>query len=171
MTEEEFWALIVATDPAADDSEVLTARLAVLPDEELRDFEVTLNRLLDAAYRGDLWDAAYLINDGCSDDGFEYFRCRLVAQGPSVYAEALRDPDSLAGHPAVIADQDHYECESLLYAAGQAYAARTGLDPARFYDRCDTSSPGAKTLLIDHARDHAELVRRLPRLTALLLDG
>jgi len=38
---------------------------------------------------------------GASDDGFEYFRGRLVAQGRAVYDQAVTDPDSLAGLPAV----------------------------------------------------------------------
>lgn len=42
--------------------------------------------------------AAYVINGGCSDDGFIDFRSWLIAQGKAVYDAALADPESLAGH-------------------------------------------------------------------------
>ncbi|MFL6076856.1 MAG: DUF4240 domain-containing protein [Mycobacteriales bacterium] len=32
------------------------------------------------SYQGDLWGAAYLINGGASDDGFDYFRGWLIAR-------------------------------------------------------------------------------------------
>jgi hypothetical protein len=41
------------------------------------------------SYQGDLRAAAYLINGGASDDGFEYFRGRLITQGREVYAGVL----------------------------------------------------------------------------------
>jgi len=42
---------------------------------------VAFRRYLNKAYTWDLWGAAYLINGGCSDDGFEYFRRWLVSRG------------------------------------------------------------------------------------------
>ena len=56
---------------------------------------------MDRAYRQELWGAAYLINGGCSDDGFVYFLGWLIAQGRDVYQAALPDPDSLVSHPSV----------------------------------------------------------------------
>jgi hypothetical protein len=172
VTDELFWNLITAAAPTTDDGRVLVARLVTLPDADLRDFEVILNRLLRDAYRWDLWGAAYLINGGCSDDGFEYFRCWLIAQGRATYAEALRDPDTLADHPAVREDED-CDCELLLYAAGEAYENRTGNDRDRFYDSLDPQARRLCALLVDEAwrhEDNAEITRRFPRLAALLLD-
>jgi len=37
-----------------------------------------------------------LINGGCSDDGFFYFRAWLISRGQKVYDAALQNPDSLA---------------------------------------------------------------------------
>src|SRR4051812_38861605 len=99
MTDDESWALIEATRPGADgdeDAAALVSRLAGLDDAELVDFEVTLGRLTREANHWDLWAAGYLINGGCSDDGFEYFRGWLIAAGRAAYEGALRDPDSLA---------------------------------------------------------------------------
>jgi Protein of unknown function (DUF4240) len=48
------------------------------------------------AYSWDLWGAAYVVNGGGSDDGFEYFCCWLVSRGREVYESALADSDGLA---------------------------------------------------------------------------
>ena len=58
------------------------------------------------AYRWDLWAAAYLIQGGCSDDGFEYFCDWLISLGKHRFEAALRNPDSLA---EVIEDEDDEE--------------------------------------------------------------
>ncbi|GAA3952986.1 hypothetical protein GCM10023085_39330 [Actinomadura viridis] len=50
-------------------------------------------------------------------------------------------------------------------AAGHAYAARTGLGSGRFHDSRDISLSTVEALRVDHARDHTEFVRRLPRRT------
>ncbi len=71
-----FWSLIAASRRGveADDQdaqvEKLEARLAKLTPEDLVGFERVFDELLQTSYRADLWGAAYLINGGCSDDGF-----------------------------------------------------------------------------------------------------
>ena len=81
------------------------------------------------SYRWDLWGAAFVINSGCSDDGFDYFRGWLMLQGHDVWEAALRDPESLAD---VSFDGDA-ECENVLYAASKAYEQLAGrsLPPPR----------------------------------------
>ena len=37
-----------------------------------------MRQRLAEAYRWDIWAIAFIINGGCSDDGFEYFRGWLV---------------------------------------------------------------------------------------------
>jgi hypothetical protein len=74
------------------------------------------------SYRWDLWGAAFVINGGCSDDGFDYFRGWLMFQGRDVWEAALRDPESLA---EVSFDGDA-ECEDALYAASKAYELVAG---------------------------------------------
>src|SRR5437868_5917368 len=81
------------------------------------------------SYRSDLWGAAYIMRDGCSDDGFDYFRGWLIAQGEAVFAEALRNPESLA--MVQRSDDEEAECEFLLYAALEAYEARTSKEMPR----------------------------------------
>lgn len=73
-----------------------------------------------------LWGAAYVINGGCSDDCFEYFRGWLVLQGRETFERALANPDSLAVHPQL---EGAAELEEVLYVARTVYQAKTGKEP------------------------------------------
>src|SRR6266496_618703 len=133
MNEDIFWQLIAdSKQPSAGDSDAQVAalqeRLQSLPESEIVEFDSLLHVQLDRSYHRDLWAAAYSINGGCSDDGFDYFRAWLIAQGERVYREALADPETLVGRAA----PDATDAESMLYAAGDAYKVETGRDlPAR----------------------------------------
>lgn len=98
MTEDEFWEVIKRTRSEHQDVQVakLTAELENLEPSEILAFEDMYGTLLDRADRVKLWGAAMLINDWGSDDGFEYFRSWLMAQGREIYDAAVADPDSLA---------------------------------------------------------------------------
>ena len=129
MDETQFWKVIkrarseAGGDPEAT-AELVQEQLAELPAPEIESFDAILSSKIAAAYTWKLWGAAYLMNGGCSDDGFEYFRAWLVAQGQKVYEAALADPDSLAR----VADpeDDRNECEDMLYVAMRAYESVTG---------------------------------------------
>ena len=69
--------------------------------------------------------AAYLLNGGCSDDGFEYFRGWLISRGRAVFEKALADPDSLA---KFVGAAPELELEAIAYAAINAYKTKTGKD-------------------------------------------
>ncbi|GAA1585730.1 hypothetical protein GCM10009678_80400 [Actinomadura kijaniata] len=122
--------------------------------------------MLTESYRGDLWGAAYLINGGASDDGFDYFRGWLVSQGRAVYEAALADPDSLAAVPKVreAASAGHcLEDGAILSLAWNAYEHKTGeqLPP----DNATYSCPNIDS---DWDFDNApETERRLPHLWEL----
>jgi hypothetical protein len=99
MTLDEFWDHIRATkrkDPDAH-QERLVKRLAKLPPEEILDFGHWWWIVRCEAYNWNLWGAAYIINGGCSDDGFDYFRNWLVMKGRDVFQAAVTNPDTLAG--------------------------------------------------------------------------
>jgi hypothetical protein len=129
MNHTTFWQLIdQARAESRGDRERLVRTLEfllqALPQREIVAFERIYDEYRFRAYRSELWAAAGLLNGGCSDDGFEYFRGWLIAQGERVYEEALRDPDSLAAFADP--NRDDYELEAMLYAPGRAYEARTG---------------------------------------------
>lgn len=176
MDIRQFWRLIEdargqvpdPTDPEAV-ADRASALLAEQPRERIVAAQQVLWDLVAASCRAPLWAAAYLINGGCSDDGFDYFRGWLITQGREVFDRAVADPDSLAGLPAVRAActgaGPDLDGEATLAIAWDAHLTATGeelpadaftiryqdLDPAWRFDFGDT----------------AEVARRLPALAAL----
>lgn len=115
-----------------------------------------------------MWAAAYVINGGCSDDGFDYFRGWLLVQDREVFERAVPDLDELADVAAVrlaVSRQAFLECESVLYTASQAHRVATGEElPAAAYIHGPAEPVGGWDFDFD---DRAGMQRRLPRLTAL----
>jgi hypothetical protein len=172
MDTQQFWRLIgTARGQVADSAhtEAVAARatmlLSAMPPEEIITAQRVLWGLLAESYQTMLWAAAYLINGGCSDDGFEYFRCWLIAQGRQVFEQSRVDPDSLAELPVVGPPgigRPQIECEDMLYIAQRAYFAATGEQLPR-----DVMRTRLPELQDDwDFDDRAEMTRRLPRLTA-----
>ena|SRR5260221_308063 len=50
---------------------------------------------MERAYGWNLWATAYIINCGCSDDGFTDFCAWSIGQGTAIFETALEDPESL----------------------------------------------------------------------------
>jgi Protein of unknown function (DUF4240) len=175
MDTEQFWNLIGAAslrvaDPADGEAIAALAAFALshFPREEIIAAQRVLTGLMAASYRKPLWAAAYLINGGCSDDGFEYFRGWLIAQGREVFEHAVAAPDSLADLPVLgPAGPAHWGVwEQVLYIPLWAYKAATGaVLPADAY-------PGEYPELeadpdFELFDNRTEMERRLPRLTSL----
>jgi hypothetical protein len=166
MTSDAFWDLIAlgktqvaeGVDPLCErQAAVLETLLSRLSPSEIIDFDRIFRDCMEAANDWRLWGAAYIINGGCSDDGFAYFRGWLIAHGRDVYTTALRDPDALVDF--VDGERDDYEGESMLYAAGQAYKATTGSEMSY------TVITGGNTRGVHWTEK--ELDQMLPRLTLL----
>ena len=178
MDIDRFWALIAdaraqAADP--DDAEAVAdqakALLATYPPEEIVAAQRILSGILADSYRNPLWAAAYLINGGCSDDGFDYFRGWLVTQGREVHDRAVADPDSLAEVPAVIAaapEGYEMEGEDVLGIAWNAHIKATGEQMPE--GASSVSYPDLDSDWDFDFDDKTEMARRLPRLTALYED-
>ena len=76
------------------------------------------------AYRWDLWAVAYIMNGGCSDDGFDYFLGWLVGQGRERFSAALRYPElAAAGYGP---DDEPFSNEDMLAVGWNAYRKLTG---------------------------------------------
>ncbi len=123
-----FWSLIASTTPtdgAATEAhaEALAAALERLEDEEIVAFDRFVRVQLNRAYRWDLWAVAYVAMGGCSDDGFEYFRLWVLAQGKDYFERALQDPQRAADRLDPN-DDESGDGEGLLYAAQEAYEAK-----------------------------------------------
>ena len=125
INEQKFWQLIETVKTEAGTNlesrpTVLQNHLASLDPEEIQGFQQRYETLLLEANSWSLWGAAYLMNGGCSDDGFKYFRDWLISEGEKTFKDAVVSPDSLAS----IARREYFELESFGYAALQAYAAK-----------------------------------------------
>ena len=89
MDAKGFWQMIDLADSPTD----LHRRLAALEDPDLVDFEVHHRQAFADSYDWGLWGAAYVIDGGCGDDSFDYFRAYLISRGRTVFETALDDPD------------------------------------------------------------------------------
>ncbi|PKV92800.1 uncharacterized protein DUF4240 [Amycolatopsis echigonensis] len=175
---EQFWALIdearsqaSAPEDSYDVAEQACALLSARPREEIVAAQQIVWELLADSYRAPLRAAAYLVNGGCSDDGFDYFRGWLVMQGREVFERIVAAPDELAELPAAreaAADGEELECEAALGVASSAHIDATGeeLPSDSFTTRYPPLDPDWE---FDY-EDADEMRRRLPRLAAACLS-
>ncbi|WP_127506013.1 DUF4240 domain-containing protein [Actinoplanes solisilvae] len=175
MTVDRFWALVEqgragVHDPS--DAEAVADRtrqaLTALPAAEVAELNQALHDLMADSYRVDLWGAAYQLNGGCSDDGFEYFRGWLLTQGRAVFERVVADPDALADLPAVrdaAGTTLDLECEDMFGVVADAYHALTGT-----YELPRTEGRYPELGRFWDFDDDDEFRRRLPRLSILLED-
>jgi hypothetical protein len=167
LGDAQFWQLIEETRRDAGNdtgrqSELLKNRLAQLSPAAIVEFARIRHRLDEQAYTWDLWAAATVIEDGCSDDCFRDFRGYIISLGQGPYEAAIRDPDSLA---SVAQDAENGDWEDADNVAPDAYSSRTGGDFP--LDDSDLSGPPRGTPFNEN--DTASLARRFPRLVARFL--
>jgi len=176
MNTDQFWTLIEqARRRAADSADVDTfadeaaALLAIQEPEQILDAQQILWDLMAASYQAPLWAAAHLVNGGCSDDGFDYFRGWLIAQGRRVFEQIVADPDALADLPVVrtaVAEGDELEGEGTLSIARDAYRTATGTElPANAFT---INYPHLDPAWNVDFEDNSRIVARLPRVAAAL---
>lgn len=173
MRTDDFWAVIdraTADRPGSPDevAKRAVADLAARDPGEIVAWGRHLDKVMAASGTEDLWAAAYLINGGCSEDGFDHFRGWLIANGREVVAGAVRRPDSLADLPSVKAAADTgavFEAEAVLSIAAEAYEQATG--EALAAAEGPPTRPDAGDLW--DFDDEEEMRRRLPRLSELFL--
>ena len=122
----DFWDLIdqarAGGKSCAERARALERVLGELSVTAIEAFAREQENLMRTSYRWDLWGAAFVINRGCSDDGFDYFRGWLMLQGRDVCEAALREPESLAN----VSFEGDAACEDALYSAGKAYESVAG---------------------------------------------
>jgi hypothetical protein len=174
MRTDDFWAVIdraTADRPDSPDevAKRAAAELATCDPEAIVAWDHHLGKVMAASGTEDLWAAAYLINGGCSDDGFDAFRGWLIAHGRSAVARAVADPDSLAELPDVRAaalSGAVFEAAEVLSVGAEAYALATGGELPR--SPAPASRPEAAELW--DFDDEEEMRRRLPQLSELFLE-
>ncbi len=136
---DRFWAMIGESRADAhslsDQMQALSDLLEGLEPDALMEFQRWLEDRVSDAYRWDLWAVAFIVNGGCSDDGFYYFEGWLIAQGREYYESALAAPERAADR---IEPGEYAECEEIFLIAPRMYQAKTGRD---YFDDCPAEAP------------------------------
>ena len=137
LNEDLYWQIVSDslenTVDQDDQEEWLVNRLGKLTPAEMIGFRLRTDKLLYDTYTPEMWCAGYIMNGGCSDDGFEYFRNWVISRGKEVYYKAKENSDSLIDE--VIGDViEEYEFESFWYVALAAFNNKTGKDLYDFID-------------------------------------
>lgn len=163
-----FWSIVDPTQ--TEDQDVQQERLAValrsLNDQQLVDFIALFESVTAKMYSWRLWAAAYVIDGGCSDDGFIDFRSWLIARGRTVADAAVLDPDSLA---RLAIEPDSASFESFAYVMDEEFERRSGANRNERLGDEEPASPRDPDWDFDFD-DTGEMQRRLPQLAAAYLS-
>ena len=135
MSEEDFWKLIDKSRTASNNNyqtqiSSLKTILLTLEPADIEKFDNTFTALLAASYDYKLWGASYVINGGCSDDCFDYFRQYLIGHGKEKFYQTIKDPESCASW---IKSEEEDNWEGLQYPAMEAYKQKTGKEIPKTY--------------------------------------
>lgn len=138
LDEDRYWNLVQRSlEESGGDQEcqqnVLVQALEDLTPTEIVGFRLRTDKLLYDTYTSEMWCAGYLINGGCSDDGFQYFRLWVISRGRAIYEAAKLDPDALSQHLDDNMGQ-YYDFEPFWYVALTAFEKKTGQN---LYDYID----------------------------------
>lgn len=138
MAQDQYWRLVDDSIKNSVDQETqltyLIRSLEKLSPAEMVGFRLRTDKLLFDTYNSEMWCAGYLMNGGCSDDGFEYFRLWVISRGRDVYEKAKADPDSLIAVADVEVPEGLFDLESFWYVALTAFENKTG---KQLYDYID----------------------------------
>ncbi|MEZ4950510.1 MAG: DUF4240 domain-containing protein [Saprospiraceae bacterium] len=161
MDENKFWALIQASKAAGKgDYEKQKIELVKLllkqKPKEIAAFDNRFRYTSNQLYHWDLWGAIYIIDGGCSDDGFDYFREWLIGQGKEMVETAMNNPDALADFE-IERDTDW---EGLGFMAYNAFYYKTGADLYQGY----LATIPFELKGEEWSEDNDDLERRFPRL-------
>jgi hypothetical protein len=161
MDKSIFWKLIDDARREAGSSDgvagLLVDKLAGMDIGGIMRWKHIFDAYQKLSYKSRLWAAAYVINGGCSDDGFDYFRGWLTAQGKDVFLRALADPDSLVD---VDVEMDEAFDEEMLAVGYEAYFKKSNMTQ-RDYGKARAASLEHK-LSDDERRDLAQEIHYAP---------
>ena len=157
MNKERFWQVIEEIKDKNQEKahENLIKKLSQLEDADIALWGQIFNLYQKLSYKDRLWAAAYVIQGGCSDDGFDYFRAWLTAQGKKIFLNALSDPDSLA---ELEIEPDTAEFEDMLGVAVYAFSKKHNLK--LFYDAYDAYDQAILDYPLD-AKEIAEIKKEI----------
>lgn len=130
LDEAVFWNIVNSSVKNAKNQDgqerFLVKEIEKLTPKQMIGFRLRTDKLLYDTYNSEMWCAGYIMNGGCSDDGFEYFRNWIISRGKDTYFRAKENPDALISE--FIEGEDFYEFESFWYVALTAFENKTGKD-------------------------------------------
>jgi hypothetical protein len=113
LDEDLYWQIVYRSLEETEDQEeqeqFLIKEIGGLTPKQMIGFRLRTDQMLYDTYNSENWCAGYIMNGGCSDDGFEYFRNWVISRGKEVYYKAKENPDSLFTE---VEDGKEYDFES-----------------------------------------------------------
>ncbi len=127
MNTDSFWEIIEKSREGTAGSksaqlENLKSLLTPLPPEEILSFTFTFIQMEAECYTWEIWAVAYIVDQGCSDDAFDYFCSGLIAQGRERFEKALLDPESIVDW----CERDEVSFEGFGFTGSEIYEEKTG---------------------------------------------
>jgi hypothetical protein len=175
LEEDLYWTIIdnslKNTSNQDDQEHYLIKEIGNLTPKQMVGFRLRTDKLLHDTYNSELWCAGYIMNGGCSDDGFEYFRNWIISRGKETYYSAKQNPDNLIKE--VNEHSDIYDFESFWYVALEAFKGKTGKD---LYDYIDDENFHTKEgqypqIEFNWEEEHPESMKKIcPKLFEKLWD-
>lgn len=169
MDMEHFWSIIedsrknISTSSADGNMErqaiALGDILVTLPLEEIVSFRDRFCECMDALFTYDLWGAAFIIGEGCSDDGFSDFRSWLISMGKAAFRKALVDADSVVDLASQANVEDIF-FEEFQYIAGKSYERKMNHEIPEYTGESPEFPVGEKW------SQYEDLLERLPKTCA-----
>jgi Protein of unknown function (DUF4240) len=173
MNQNDFWRLLDATRGQPERADVLAQGLTQLNEQDIVQFRIIYDDLINVANKVDLWAAAHLINGGCTEDEFYHFREGLLELGQKIFEAAVADPDSLVS--VVKPGQKLMGSQGLESSAAMAWVAKTGAEfEEAFFEAVDAADASSTRDDADEGEwwnfnKREELEHRLPRLAEKFL--
>lgn len=136
LDENLFWTIVEkslkSTNSQEGQEQFLINEIGKLGLKEMVGFRLRTDKLLHETYTSEMWCAGYIMNGGCSDDGFEYFRNWVISRGKDVFYAAKKNPDNLVNEFS--SKIQVYEFESFWVVANEAFRRKTGKDLYQYVD-------------------------------------
>ena len=166
LDEATFWSIvdssITNTNNQQDQEIFLIKEIEKLTPKEIIGFRLRTDKLLYDTYSSKMWCAGYIMNGGCSDDGFEYFRNWVISRGKDVYYKAKESPDTLISQKDN-GEDEMFDFESFWYVALEAFKQKTGKDLYDFidYDNFKTSEGNYPQFEFDWEEEKPESMKKI----------
>lgn len=165
LDETIFWNIIEKSlkfsNQQAQESFLINEIVKLTP-KEIVGFRLRTDKLLYDTYNSKMWCAGYIMNGGCSDDAFEYFRNWVISRGKEVYQSAQQNPDTLISQKDN-GEDEMFEFESFWYVALEAFEKKTSKDLYDYidYENFKTSEANYPQIEFDWEDEEPESLKKI----------